>query len=193
MSATLYFHIFLLLTHEVVKCMKSQRLLKGWKSGKCLIFGNRKIRRNPKIWKYFVPFLVSSVYESILYINNVFFLSMYPFYVNFLNWIHKLGKSKILIILFWQIATGYSVLLLSLYWYIIFFFFPRCGHFLLHRCYRNIKLLMDWVSPTLSPCTYRRPCVLWIKFVHIPFFSFPHPEIWSTPVISVMKILFHRD
>ena len=140
------------------------------------------------------------MYKSILYINNVvcFFLLLYPF-ICFLKLIHKLGRSKLLIPLFLTDCHRHF----SQFVLVNTAFFSWLWQFL---CYRGAtEILNYWWSEfsfNTSPCTYRRPCVLWIKFVnvaHIPFFSVitnwgVRTHLCSCiQMISIKKILFHRD
>ncbi len=159
----------------------------GLNSGKFLIFGikKRKVCRNPKIWKYFISFLVKNcMYKSILYINNVCFF----YYVFFLCLFSEMTSQT------WLVQNINTFLFLTAFFSWIW---PFCATEVLQR-----YLTTEEMSFLLSPCTYCRPCELWMKFVNVPqiflFVCFCQQlKCWNTFVFPYPndnhRIMFHRD
>lgn len=133
---------------------------------------------------YIVPFLVCINQYCILLLLSVFSITvLYPLYVHFLNWIHKLGRSKILIPLF---LAGFCRHITQFVPITTCSSFPGYGHFVLQRCYRETQLLTDWLFPTLSPCTYHRPCIV-NGICKCQTFLFPFSLVFSVTTTEMLE------
>ena len=107
----------------------------------------------------------------ILYVCFFYYciLSMFIFWSNSQTWPIKKKQKK---------TKQKTLFLTDFHWHITPFvlvnpplfsrIWPFCASEVLHRHWTTDGLGL----PTRSPCTYRRPCVLWIKFVNVKTFLF---------------------